>query len=251
MTNPTAAINLAYWIAKFHPTLFRRLQILAAPNGLGRIGRLGLYGRLGQDVSFISQESPTSFSIDPTLQPMPADIPDMSQPPGSFLSQETSSSIDPDLIALQPVNVDVPDITNSSEASIASAPIDTSSSALSSASSGLTSALASVGKWLSSAPGLSAVTNLATSIYKSGTPQASAINTQVARTQAGVNPAAITYGYNSLGQLVPVLQPAGTAGLSLDPTTLAQLVPPTLQPYIVPIVAVVAILALLGAAKGK
>ncbi len=68
----------------------------------------------------------------------------------------------------------------------------------------------------------------------------------------GVNPAPITYGYNSQGQLVPVLASyrTGTVG-ALSPQTLASLgVPSSWGPYVVPaLVGLLVLVAVSGASK--
>lgn len=99
----------------------------------------------------------------------------------------------------------------------------------------LSSGLSSVGSWLTSAAGLSAVGNITNTVLKANTPQQQTVQTQVARVASGNNPAPITYGYNTAGQVVPILQTGVNQGQALNPTTLASFLPSSLKQYATPI----------------
>lgn len=207
-------VNLAYWLYRVHPAIFNALAAQAP-----RTARLSGLGDDG--VSFDTGSVPT-FEIGTS------DV-------GTTTTFDVSSQIDPQLLSLpDPVLTDVGIGAATSDVSV---PIDTSVNAAPAASStGLGSALGSVGSFLASATGLGAVTNLATAIYRSGTPQAATIATQVARVNNGASPAPITYAYNTQGQLVPVLsQAGGTSGLALTQQTLGSLVPSSWQRYAIPV----------------
>lgn len=203
-----ASLNLAYWLAKVHPEIFNALKSPAAQAERVRT-RLAALGDDSSDLNF-AIDYPSGYG--PPADSA-ADLSFSIEYPSGY-GPSATPSIDPALVALP-----------SSGAS-------TSSSLV----SGFDSALSSIGKFLGSAPGINALTNLATAIFKPGTPQAATIATQIARTQTGVGAAPLTYGYNSAGQWVPVLaQPNSAAGIALNPQTLAALgVPPSIAPYVAP-----------------
>lgn len=234
-------VNLAYWLYRAHPGLFNILKNQVAQNsGSTRLGRLGDNG----DISFDTGDTPTfvvGADTTPDLSVVPA---------GSFpsISPDLSAMPDP---ALQTIGVDA------ATADI-SVPIDTGAAATagapaqatpaSSSAGGIGSALASVGSFLASATGLTALTNLGTAYYKSNTPQAQTIATQAARVAAGTNPAAITYRYNTAGQLVPVLAQNGI-NTPLTPSTLSSLLPSSLSTYAIPIAIGIGVLVLALSSK--
>jgi hypothetical protein len=202
------ATNLAYWLYRVHPELYAELAARTRPT-LARFGRLGDNGDVITDTTavdgggVITDTTEVITGIDPSLVSMP----------------------DPELAdvgvaaAMSDINVPI-DVPSSPQAST-SIP-----------SSGWASSLGSVGGFLASATGLGALANLATAYYRSNTPQAQTIGTQIARVQAGATPAAITYGYNSTGQVVPVL--SGT-GMALSPQTLSSLIPSNWKQYAIPV----------------
>jgi hypothetical protein len=203
------ATNLAYWFYRVHPELFAELVARTRPT-LARFGRLGDNGDgIITDTStagggIITDTTEVITGIDPSLVSMP----------------------DPELAdvgigaAISDVNVPI---------DVPTAPVASSTIA---APGGLAGALGSVGSFLASTTGLGAVANLATAYYRSNTPQAQTIATQLARVQAGATPAAITYGYNSAGQVVPVLAQTGQA---LTPQTLSSLIPSNWKQYAIPV----------------
>lgn len=218
----TNGINLAYWLYKVHPELFKPLLSQAQAS------RVGL-GRLGDDFS----PAPSDF--------VPFDT--SSYTPDTTIPLDTTSvtvSAGDVSAALDPVLVNLPDPALSTvgiDAALATPQVSIdSSTAPASSSSGLGNALSSLGSFLTSTAGLTSLTNLATAVYKANTPQAATVATQAARVAGGVNPAPITYGYNAAGQLVPVLNKANTAGVALNSQTLAGLIPSSLTPYVVPVV---------------
>lgn len=232
----TNAINLAYWLYKVHPQLFNKLQQVAQSSAAG-------LGRLGDDFT----PSSTDFVPFDSSSYDAAPVPDVLPP--DLTSGDISASLDPVI-----VNLPDPALTNIGIDAALTTPtisFDTSGATpATSSSGGLSGALASIGSFLSSATGLTSLSNLATAVYKANTPQAATIATQIGRVQAGVNPAPITYGYNAAGQLVPVLNQANTAGVALNSQTLAGLIPSSLTPYVVPaIIGVVLLWALTGSKK--
>lgn len=218
MTRLANGINLAYWLYKVHPELFRALQT-QVPQASSRLGRLG------DDFT----PSSTDFVPFDSSSYAPPPVPDVLPP--DLTTGQVSASLDPGLVALpdpQLANVGI-------DAALTTPTIDTTPAGASS-SGGLTGALTSIGSFLASATGLTSLTNLATAVYKANTPQSATIATQAARVAAGLNPAAITYGYNSAGQLVPVLNQPNTAGVALNSQTLAGLIPSSLTRYVVPVI---------------
>jgi len=253
------AINLSYWLMKVHPPVFSALLNMAKgrPSGLGALGQ-------GDDDDFLPGISvmPDDTSIDVGNFVSSPDV-------GSITTSDISSSISPDLVSLPS-----PQTTTSSDFYTGITPMpaaDTSAdvgnfldnenapsipgsgtipSSESTVNAPTANNVGSVAGVLTA--GLGALAAVTAAIYKAGTPQASTIATQASRAANGVNPAPITYGYNSAGQLVPVLSSAstGTAG-ALSPQTLASLgVPSTWGPYILPaLVGVVLLVAMSGGSK--
>ena len=239
-------MNLAYWLARVHPGLFNILKKQVSRTGMSRLGHLG------DDTSFDTGSTPTfeiggdgSIASDASSSVVPA---------GSFstISPDLTSMPDP---ALQTIGVDAATADVGvpiDEGAAASAGTPAKATPASSSPSTLGSALASVGAFLASATGLTAMTNLGTAYYKANTPQAQTIATQAARVAAGQNPAAITYAYNSAGQLVPVLSSAGgTVNTPLTQQSLNSLLPSSLSTYAVPILVIGVVAALLMSSKGK
>lgn len=210
MTSPIAlrnGVNLAYWLYRVHPHIFNALAA-----GVARGGRLSGLGDDG--VSFDTGPTPT-FEISTT------DVP----------------PIDPALISMP--DPQLTDVGVGAATADVSIPIDSSiggpATVAASSGSGIAGALSSVGSFLASATGLGAVTNLATAIYRSGTPQAATIGAQVARVYNGASPAPITYGYNTQGQLVPVLAQSGRPGVPLTQQSLNNLIPSSWRQYAIPV----------------
>lgn len=222
--NYANALNLAYWVYKVHPELFAQLQqrALASARSATNVQRLAALGQDGADIgttTFFDTGSDPTFTIDT-----------------SSFDSSLASSITPDLTSLS-----TPDLTNISfdSSGLAVPTFSTAADAItpSSATTGgfsLSSALSSVGNFLSSTAGLTSLASLGTAYYKANTPQAQTVSTQVARVANGYAPAPITYGsYN--GQVTPVLQQPGRAGVALTPASLQALVPSSLQPYLIPV----------------
>ncbi len=228
-------INLAYWLYKIHPQLFNALQRPAQ-----QASSRGKLGRLGDDLTDF-----VPFDASAYVPSLDTNVP-----------YDTSSLTSGDIAAtLDPVIVNLPDpsLTNIGIDAALTTPnfsFNTGAAVAPASSGGLSGALASIGSFLSSATGLSSLSNLATAVYKANTPQAATIATQIGRVQAGANPAPITYGYNTAGQLVPILAKANTAGVALNPQTLAGLIPASWTPYVVPtVIGIVLLWALSGAKK--
>jgi hypothetical protein len=210
MSNLRNATNLAYWFYRVHPELYMELAARARPT-------LARFGRLGDDGSVISDTTVTDG--------------------GGIVTDTTQviSGIDPSLVSMP--DPALTDVGVGAAVADVNVPIDipsvpTGSATVATPSGDWASALGSVGSFLASATGLTAATNLATAYYRANTPQAQTIQTQVARVQGGATPAAITYGYNSAGQVVPVLAQTGQA---LTPQTLSGLIPSNWQQYAIPV----------------
>lgn len=231
-------LNLAYWLYRVHPQLYNRVVSLAKQSGLSG---------LGQDVTTSDSGTTTTFDTSDD-----SSIPTITVVGTSAVSPDLTNLATPNLTTVSvdaATNMTTPNFTAATAAPIAppAAGPSSSSSLLSSVGSGL----ASAGSFLASATGLTALTNLATAYYKASTPQAATINTQIARVANGVNPAPITYGINSAGQVVPILQSAQTAGVGLTSQTLANLVPSSLTPYLLPIGIGLVLLFAFGSGKKR
>lgn len=243
------AINLSYWLYKIHPEVFTALlnQAKGRPSGLGALGQDG-------------------GDFYPGISPVPADTSSfdvgnfVTSDAGSITTSDISATVSPDLVSLPAsqassdfytgitpmpaadTNADIGNFLANSDAPSLGATntLDTPTASNVGAVAGVITA------------GLGALAAVTTAIYKAGTPQASTIGTQANRVANGVNPAPITYGYNSQGQLVPVLASysTGTVG-ALSPQTLASLgVPSSWGPYVVPVlVGLLVLVAVSGASK--
>jgi hypothetical protein len=205
-------LNLAYWLYRIHPNLFAALQGPATQYRAGRkLSRFGQLRALGDDVSSTDIGTTTTFDT-------------------GGISSDLITLPDP---ALADVGVAVPDLSSSVGEAISAANTPAAAPGPSTAG-GIAGALSSVGSFLSSATGLTSLTNLATAVVKANTPQAATLNTQIGRVQAGLAPAPITYGYNAQGQLVPILSQNGV-NTALSPSTLSSLLPSSLAQYAIPI----------------
>lgn len=202
-------LNLAYWLYRIHPDLFNTLATKArqARSSAGRLSRLSSYAGLSDitDAPAIDQEVLDSIDATNTIDPELVSLPDPQ---------------------LSDVAIAAPGIDSEVSASIAAASSGTPSSPSS-------SALGTVGAFLGSVTGLTALAGLAASALKAGSPQQATVQTQVARAQAGAPPAPITYGYNSSGQLVPILKTAGTT-TPLTPASLFSLIPSGVSGWLLP-----------------
>ena len=247
------AINLSYWLYKVHPEIFNALLNTAKgrPTGLGRLGDDG--GDFYTGISVMPDD--TSIDVGNFV----------SSDTGSITTSDISSSISPDLVSLPQPQASIgssdfytgitpmPAADTSADIGNFMANSDTTSSSGSSPSAVSPPTASNVGAVAAVlTAGLGALGAVTTAIYKANSPQLSTIGTQAQRASNGVYPAPITYGYNSQGQLVPVLASAstGTVG-ALSPQTLASLgIPSTWGPFVIPVlVAGVAVIALSGASK--
>lgn len=250
-----AAINLSYWLYKVHPEVFGPLLNMARgrPSGLGSLGDDG-------------GDFYTGISVMPT-DDTSTDIGDfVSNAGGSITTADISSSLQPDLVSLPAPSVGsstssdfyagitpMPAADSNADVGNFLANANAPSSGGSSPTAVTPSTASNVGAVAGVlTAGLGALAAVTTAIYKAGTPQASTIATQANRAGSGVGVAPITYGYNSAGQLVPVISSpsTGTVG-ALSPQTLASLgIPSSWSPYVVPVLAgVVVLVALSGASK--
>lgn len=225
MANTAASLrnglNLAYWLFRVHPQLFEALRAPAAKYSAKSAG----LGRLGDDLFDTGASYPT-FEVASDTSAISG---------GSFSDTigATYSPIDPSLVSMpDPGLTDIGIDAATAQVSVPSIDSAVATPATTPASAG---ALSSVGSFLASVTGLTSLTNLATAIVKSNTPQAATIATQVARVQNGVSPAPITYAYNSAGQLVPVLATGTSAPMALTSQTLSNLIPSSVSSYAIPI----------------
>lgn len=264
-----AAINLSYWLHKVHPEIFRALlnQAQGRPSGLGALGDDG--SDFFPGVSAMPDDS--SIDVGNFIQ----------SDAGSISTSDINASLSPDLVSLPSsqdtfgsgdfytgitpmpgssdfytgitpmpaadTNVDIGNFLDNANAPSIAGGGDATVGTLNPPSA---SNVGSVAGLLTA--GLGALTAITTAIYKSGSPQASTIGMQANRVATGVNPAPITYGYNSAGQLVPVLSSASTGTVSaLSPQTLASLgVPSTWGPYILPVaIGVIVLVAVSGGSR--
>lgn len=111
------------------------------------------------------------------------------------------------------------------------------SDTLSSIGDAFSSSVSAVGTWVSQPSNVNALANVAGAYFKSQTPnpslssaQSSVLSTQLARAQAGLSPAPISYTTDASGQLVPVYSTGGS-NYGLTPTSLNKLNPSFLQKY--------------------
>jgi len=216
MTTLRNGLNLAYWLYKVHPELYAQVLPLAQQ----RSRRLG---SLGQDVTEFDTGTTTSFDTGSSFDPGSS----------SFLPDSAVfDAISPDL-----AQIATPDLTDVSvDLSGFTTPtfqteVDPTGSIWDSIGSGLKD----VGTWLTSSQGLSSLGTIATTVLKANSPQQATVNTQVQRVAGGQNPAPLTYGVNSSGQVVPVLTQAGTgSGIGLTFQSLQELVPSAWRPYVAP-----------------
>lgn len=240
------AINLSYWLSRMHPEVFNALlnQAKGRPSGLGALGDDG--GDFYTGISAMPTDT-SSFDVGNFV----------SSDAGSITTSDISATISPDLVSLPASQATIgssdfytgitpmPAADTSADVgnfmANSDAPSLGSTNALNPTTASNVGAVAGV-----ITAGLGALAAVTTAIYKAGTPQASTIGTQANRVANGVNPAPITYGYNSQGQLVPVLASysTGTVG-ALSPQTLASLaIPPSWGPYILPVVGILALVAI-------
>ena len=249
------AINLAYWLYRVHPQVFTELLNTAKgrPSGLGSLGDDGSDFLPGVSV----MPDDTSYDVGDFV----------TSDAGSISTSDISATLTPDLVSLpapaltpttgefytgitpMPAADTTADVGNFLANSGVTGSTTTGSTA-STVNPATASNVGSVAAVLTA--GLGALAAVTTAIYKAGTAPAATIATQANRAAAGVNPAPITYAYNSAGQLVPVLSSAstGTVG-ALTPQTLASLgIPSAWGPYIVPgLIGVIVLVALSGASK--
>lgn len=235
------AINLSYWLYKIHPDIFAELLDVAKgrPSGLGALGDDG------------------SGDFLPGISVMPADTSSfdvgnfVNSDAGSITTADINASISPDLASLpepqlQDISIDAGGIPNPDlQGALDSTNVDTG---LDNSKSGTIGQVATV-----LTTGIAALGAIGTAMYKSAQTQAQAqtIQAQAARAAAGVNPAPVTYGYNSAGQLVPILASASTGTVSaISPQTLASLgIPSSWSPYILPALLGLLVVAAVGGSK--
>lgn len=230
-------INLAYWLYKVHPEIYARVLPLANRARGAKLGSLGddfLPGISTFDPSTVDSID-TSNLLDVTSSPTSFTDPGFFSFDASF---NPIDSLTPDM-----ASVATPDLVNVSidESGFTTPNFQTDTGSI---FDSIGSGLASIGSWLTSAPGLTTVGNLTNTILKAGTPQQQTVQTQLSRVAAGNNPAPITYGVNPSGQVVPILQTGYNTGQALNQDTLASLLPSSLGKYATPIS--IGVLLLLG-----
>jgi hypothetical protein len=187
----TPAGEFAQWIEQEHPQLFNVLYSTAV--------RRGAYSRTAQLHGFGDDDD--SSGIDLSL---------------------TSDGIDPDLSnftpQLQDVDVSISnDVVSSSSIVSTPDPGSDASPVSDTAGSSIANAADSVGSWLVSGAGLTALANVTTAVFRAQAASTTAqmqqqvLQAQAARAIAGQSPLPITYATNSAGQLVPVYSTASGA----------------------------------------
>jgi hypothetical protein len=211
-----ASQDFAVWLETVHPDIYTQLYSQAIQQGAHahRLGALGDDDSSDLDVSDDSSSYDWSSFSSPTLtDPLTGDSIDT--------SIDSSTSTD---LTLQPLSFDASTLT------APNVTIDASGTT----GDSLTGAATSVGNWLTSAQGLTAVANLTTatanavSTVQQGKVQMAVIQAQAARAASGASPLPITYAYNSAGQLVPVYQPV--SGSLIPPNVSAAIGNGTAQP---------------------
>jgi hypothetical protein len=212
MTTLQNGLNLAYWLYKVHPELYA--QVLQLAQGARRLGSLG------DDVTSFDSGTTTTFDTGSAFDA------------GGLTDSAVLSSISPDIASIA-----APDLVNVSvdTSGFTTPTFQTETDPTGSILDSIGSGLKSMGSWLASGAGLSSLSTIANTVLKANAPAQATVNTQVQRVASGTNPAAITYGINPQGQVVPILTTAGTgSGIGLTFQSLQKLVPPAWQPYVVP-----------------
>jgi hypothetical protein len=246
------AINLSYWLYRIHPEIFSTLLNVAKgrPSGLGSLGDDGsdffpgvsvMPDDTSVDVGNFVQSDSGSISTADISQSISPDLVSLPSPQTAIGSSDFYPGVSPMPVGAADSIADVGNFLDNANA-------PSSGSSATAVNTPTASSVGSVAGVLTA--GLGALAAVTAAIYKAGSPQASTIGTQANRAAAGVNPAPITYAYNSAGQLVPVISSAstGTVG-ALSPQTLASLgVPSSWSPYVVP--ALIGVLVLVALSSG-
>lgn len=222
-----AGNSMAVWLAAHHPdmfvTLLQKAKAAKAAKKLQGLGDDGLTTSFdassdtfnpGFDPTAAADTSGSLSSFDPTLTTVSIDDSALDSMSPNLLTDANSSGAD-SLAALGGT-------PTSSGVSVAQASQSSGNSFL--------SALGQVGSFIVSKPGLTALTNLATTI--AGTTQGQVLQTQIARTSANQTAAPITYTRDALGNLVPVYAtqtPQGTLYQPLTPSGIQSLTPSNLS----------------------
>jgi len=205
----TAADQLAQWIEAQHPGLYAALHAQVA-NQLMRVraakARLNGFGDDAPGVTTTfddSSDDTTSFDVSSSYTPATVDIATLSS---SDLTDVPAFSLDSS-----------PAVSSS----LATTTDNSGSSFLDSLSSGIQSAASGVASFLASPGGLTAVAGLATAYFKLQTTKTNAaVQTQVLQAQlqragSGASPYPITYVTGANGQVIPVYATGGAPISSL------------------------------------
>lgn len=182
---PSAGQEFAQWLGETHPQVYQALFAHAMRRGLSGLG-----------------DDSTDFS-DPTLQDISVDTDNLDYVVGSSES-------------------DIADALPLFDTPLNSAGGGISTSTGPSSTTGVPAQTATVGQFLSSPAGVTAIAQLGTAVLNSVTTaniaqaQAAVIQANAQRAAAGVSPVPVSYVTNAAGQLVPVYN-TGTASSILPP----------------------------------
>lgn len=195
MTNRAqASSEFAQWLGEVHPEVYEAVFARAIASGANtkRMNGFGFFGDdsdLGADFSDVTSDF----------------TPDVSEPALQDISVDTG-------------NVDY--VIGSSMGDAADAlPIFAPISSAQAPAGGVTGSANTVGQWITSAAGVSAVVNLGTAVLNTvatvdaAKTQMAVIQAQAARAQTGQSPYPISYVTNAAGQLVPVYNTSPTSVL--------------------------------------
>lgn len=202
-TRAQAGLQLAQWLQAEHPEVFEAVFAQAVRQGVTN-RRAQLRGFAGDD------EYDHAFTVnlpEPVLQDIQIDTGNLEYVEASMYGD----AMDALPGGLESLDVGV----------MSSTPVTASTSS----SGGITGALASVGHWLTSAQGLTSLTQLGSAVLNT------VATTQVAKTQMAViqaqaqmaslgkSPAPITYMHDAKGNLVPVYAPGVSQQIPTSITT--------------------------------
>jgi hypothetical protein len=226
----SAAQQLSEWIEQTHPGLYDQLYGVAQQRTGAAILRRARLKGFGDDGDFtldtgLIDQGLTDVLSQTAVQPLDlsTDFANALVDTGSIASQYTP----PVAGAIQPLTIAPPSNVNTSFAPPPSssgggtldAQTDSSGGFLQSIGSGIANAASSVGHFLTSAQGLTALTTLGTAYFKlqqnnvNAQLQQQVLQAQIARAQSGQSPAPISYVQGPGGSLIPVFNTSTGHGI--------------------------------------
>lgn len=243
MMTARSAVQFSLWLAVNHPDVFadvyRRALVAQSSRGLGRFGRSSRaahVGRLGDDSVDLAPVDVTASYVDPStfdsssvIDLAPVDVTSQYiDESGNVISQQDAQSLFNLPSSVQPVDVSLPtpDLSTSLDMNSVNAAVNdptitqtdpgtpgstAGGSFLSALGQGLASATTALLKGAGTvAQGLTNPTTVkalagAAQSYFTAQAQSTALQTQLARANAGLSPAPITYTRDAYGNLVPVM----------------------------------------------